>query len=187
MFSRELSVVISSTAETRREVISLRRHWRVAPDVRPNYFQDAHELFPHYWNQIETFSIFRFHFHNFPLESKWRFLLLFDFLRNINFHYLSTPRLSSAIEAEKGGCECHLDQFVDLDLDLCYLRSVWPGDGRENFKFHWFRHKSLSRANKATPPGGPTKALLSDVISCSKWRCRCWQSRWQSTVDNAEP
>lgn len=33
--------------------------------------------------------------------------------------------------SKKGGSECHLDQFVDLDLDLCYLRSMRPGAGRE--------------------------------------------------------
>lgn len=86
----------------RKYFFFLRRQCWVAPDSRPNYFKDAHELFQHYWKQIETFSILRFHFNNFPLESKWRFLFLFDFLRNINFHYLSTPRLSSAIEAKKG-------------------------------------------------------------------------------------
>lgn len=51
--------------------------------------------------------------------------------------------------SKKRGCECHLDQFVDLDLDLCYLRLVWLGDGREHEVPIDFAI-NLCLANKAT-------------------------------------
>lgn len=145
---------------------------------RSNYFQDAHELFLHYWNQIETFSIFASIFIIFHLSmndisfflwllTKHKFPLLFG------SPSLCQPRKGSA----------NVIRISSLILISIYATCAWCG--RATRGSHWFCHKSLS--GKQSHRSRPTTALLNDVISFSKWRCRWWQSRWQSTADNSKP
>lgn len=184
-----LSVVMWNSAQTWREKrkhISLRRHWRVVPIIskmRMNYSCIIEIKSKHFQFFASIFIIFH-------LSPNDDFLFLFEFLRQINFHYFSSPppRLSSAIRARKGR-DANVIWISSLILISIYAtwRSRWPGREQERtLSSIDFAINLCHGANKAAPVG-PTMALLNDVISCSKWRCRCWQSRWQSTADNAKP